>query len=182
MSAVNVINWTEDDVEEWSKREQINEFVYNACVRFEGLDGKSLLALTETDIQHFRMNTKGIRLGDLKHFWIAVRQLQKENHMNLISLGLIENSNSVSASGFISGCYHQPHTTSQAIHLPHHHCSGCSDISTMHDLERISPPLSIDGRASSIKPEVFKAAISLGECNRVREREREKYYFMITFL
>lgn len=151
---VNVLNWTEDDVVSYLKRDQITDTKFLQCIHDEGVDGKSLLALSERDIRDLKLKYSHLRLGDLKHFWIAVRQLQKENHSNLVNLGLVETS----FGGYVS----HPHQHSHAHHH-HHHFSCCSDISGFHDMERISPPLSIDGRATSIKPEIFKTMISLGE-------------------
>lgn len=159
MSTLNVLNWTEDDVIQWLKCEQIDESITMRCIREQRLDGKSLLAVTETDIRDLKIKYKWLRLGDLKHFWIAIRLLQKENHVNLVNLGLVE-SNFVAATS--TGGYSNPSHHSHSSPTLHHHCSCCSDISGMHDMDRISPPLSIDGRATSIQPEIFKTIISLG--------------------
>lgn len=160
MSTLNVVHWTESDVIMWLK--QIDEIVSLSFIREERLDGKSLLALTEDDIRDLKTKYRSLRLGDWKHFWIAVRGLQKENYANLVNLGLIDMS---------SGAVFSPHTHPMNAspqhhhhhHHNHHHCSCCSDISGMHDMERVSPPLSIDGCATSIPPEIFKTMISLGE-------------------
>lgn len=161
---LNVLNWTEDDIIQYLKREQICDIKFLQCVRDECIDGKSSLALSERDIRDLKLKYTYLRLGDLKHFWIAVRQLQKENHTNLVNLGLIESS-------FGYGSHSQSHNHA---HHHHHHFSCCSDISGFHDMERISPPLSIDGRATSIKPEIFKTMISLGKCLSKIARLKEK--------
>lgn len=72
--------------------------------------------------------------------------------------------------------HHHNHNTNQNQHL-HHNTSNnnvgfhihpitstTSDFlhHLHHDIERISPPLSVDGRATSIQPEFFKTMISLG--------------------
>lgn len=152
----NAINWTLSDVEKWCKREQIDDRVSKQLLLGEGVDGKCLLALNETDIRDFKLKYDWLRLGDLKHLWISVRLLQKENHVNLVNLGLIENYGNC----LIGGYANQLSQHHQLSHQ-HHHCSGCSDY--MQDIERSSPPLSIDGRATSIKPEIFKTMISLGK-------------------
>lgn len=159
MSTLNVVHWTESDVIEWLK--QIDEIVSLSFIREERLDGKSLLALTEDDVRDLKTKYLNLRLGDWKHFWIAVRGLQKENYANLVNLGLIE----ISSGGAYGPQTHQMQSSHHHHHHHnHHHCSCCSDISGMHDMERISPPLSIDGCATSIPPEIFKTMISLGEC------------------
>lgn len=152
---LNVVNWTEDDVVQYLKREQISDTKFLQCVHGEGVDGKSLLALSERDVRDLKLKYSELRLGDLKHFWIAVRQLQKENHSNLVNLGIVETS----FGGYTNH-------SQNAHHHHHHHFSCCSEIGGYHDMERISPPLSVDGRATSIKPEIFKTMISLGESRR----------------
>lgn len=157
MGDTNVVNWTEKDVQQWAKREQIDDTILKRCIIGEGLDGKCMLALNESDVRDL-CERHNLRMGHSKHFWIATRLLQRENHTSLVNLGLVENHHQHHQQNVaIGGFHHQSH-----MHHHHHHCSGCSDI-TMHDMERISPPLSIDGRASSIQPEVFKAMISLGK-------------------
>lgn len=163
-NTLNVLNWTEDHVKEYLKGEQITDFKFLKCIHDERVDGKSLLALTERDVHDLKLKYSPLRLGDLKHFWIAVRQLQKENLTNLVNLGLIEPSY---GAGYVSHTngnhanHHQPH------HHMHHQISCCSDINSYHEMERISPPLSVDGRATCIKPEIFKTMISLGESRQL---------------
>lgn len=160
---LNVINWTENDVIKWLERERICDSRFLKYIQDEGVDGKSLLTLNETDIRDLKLKYSSLRLGDLKHFWIIVRQMQKENHANLVNLGLVETTTTFPITGVYN---HQQHSNNSHHHHHsshhHHHCSCCSDISGMHDIERISPPLSIDGRATSIQPEIFKTMISLG--------------------
>lgn len=171
MSTLNVVHWTESDVIKWLR--QIDEIVSLSFIREERLDGKSLLALTEDDIRDLKTKYHSLRLGDWKHFWIAIRGLQKENYANLINLGLVEMNSGTDRGGGNGG--YSPHTnplhSSQQHHHHHHHnhhhCSCCSDFSGIHDMERISPPLSIDGCATSIPPEIFKTMISLGKKNSI---------------
>lgn len=151
MGETNVVNWTEKDVQLWAKREQVDDTILVLCIG-EGMDGRCLLALNESDVRDLGIR-HNLRLGHTKHFWISVRLLQRDNHNSLVNLGLLDNNVSI-------GGFHQHHHHHQS-HI--HHCSDCSDITaTMQDMERVSPPLSIDGRATSIKPEVSKAMISLG--------------------
>lgn len=157
----NVLNWTIDDVIVHLKNDQILacELEFLHLIKDDRIDGKSLLALNETDIRDFKLKYS-LRLGAIKHFWIVVRQLQKQNHTNLVNLGLLETT--TLGTNYVN---QQPqHCHINHSHHHHHHCSYCSDISSYHDMERISPPLSVDGRATSIKPEIFKTMISLGKC------------------
>lgn len=174
MSTLNVVHWTESDVIMWLK--QIDEIVSLSFIREERLDGKSLLALTEDDIRDLKTKYHSLRLGDWKHFWIAIRGLQKENYANLVNLGLMEMSTS---GGAYSSHTHQLNSSHHHHHHHnHHHCSCCSDISGVHDMERISPPLSIDGCATSIPPEIFKTMISLGECSSVAHRATNQLFIL----
>lgn len=175
----NVLNWTVDDVIVHLKNDQIlaceSEFLH--LIIDDRIDGKSLLALNETDIRDFKLKYS-LRLGAIKHFSIVVRQLQKQNHTNLVNLGLLETT--ALGTNYMNQqqhCHinHSHHANNQHHH--HHHCSYCSDISNFHDMERISPPLSVDGRATSIKPEIFKTMISLGKCkksNNLRQNNFDK--------
>lgn len=173
MSTLNVVHWTENDVIIWLK--QIDELATFAFVREERLDGKSLLAVTEDDVRDLKGKYAKMRLGDWKRFWIAVRGLQKENYANLVNLGLIDATsppNGVHQFNSHLPHIHQHHSPQHNHHHHHHHhqqqhnqhCSCCSDFGGLHDLDRISPPLSIDGQATSIPPEIFKTVISMGEC------------------
>lgn len=69
---------------------------------------------------------------------------------------------SISCDGSTTQPSHQQHiygpNNSNNHHHHHHHVTMHG-----HDLERVSPPLSVDGCATSIQPEFFKTFISLGE-------------------
>lgn len=175
---LNVLNWTEDNVFQYLRREQITDPNFLDCIRKEFIDGKSLLALSERDIRDLKLKYSRLRLGDLKHFWIAVRQLQKENHTNLVNLGLVDTT----FGGYISNQQQQQQTHNHGHHHHHHHFSCCSDISGFHDMERISPPLSVDGRATSIKPEIFKTMISLGESHTQYATEFCGFFVVVCFV
>lgn len=152
---LNVLNWSGEDVIAYLRHEITTDTNFTPLISVERIDGKSLLTLNESDIRDLKLKYPELRLGDLKHLWIVVRHLQKENHTNLVNLGLVE----APLAGYVS------HHTLQNHH--HHHFSRSSDISGYHEMERISPPLSVDGRATSIKPEIFKTMISLGESYQV---------------
>lgn len=158
-NTTDVLNWKVDDVINYLKREQIFECDtgFLTSIRDNRIDGKSLLVLTESDIRDFKI-AHSLRLGAIKHFSIVVRQLQRENHTNLINLGIVD---TMLGTNYVSQTHHNH---SHHHHQPHHHhCAYCTDLSGFHDMERISPPLSVDGRATSIKPEIFKTMISLGK-------------------
>lgn len=197
MGDTNVLKWTREHSEKWANRKNLNAVVLK-CIRNEDMDGKCLLALTESDIRDLRDKYMyELKIGDIKRFWLAVRCLQRDNHANLVQLGLVADlpsgNTSFSSGGALSGtpavlgsCV--SHSSSNAmitsaglaqisssasVHPLHYqHSSSCDMVQHLHhpDLERVSPPLSIDGRATSIQPEFFKTTISLG------------YAFLVTWI
>uniref|UniRef100_A0A182K3Y4 Sphingomyelin synthase-like domain-containing protein n=1 Tax=Anopheles christyi TaxID=43041 RepID=A0A182K3Y4_9DIPT len=81
--------------------------------------------------------------------------------------------------------HHHHHPASSLHHHPsQHHASLLSSMGTSYgsvgysysDLERISPPMSIDGCATCIQPEFFKTMISLGKYNE------GGYAFLVTWI
>lgn len=162
----DVTNWSCDDVIKHLKDNHIEDDELLSRLQFEGIDGKAVLALNETDIHDIRQSYSQIRLGVAKRFWIVVRQLQKDNASSLISLGLLEKESSACSTSTSPYNYSHAHSHAHHSHHPHQHFHGpCCflDSSCNPDMERTSPPLSVDGRATSIKPEFFKTMISL--CN-----------------
>lgn len=160
MVDTNVINWSSDQCRDWAKRKHLNEVVLS-CISKEDLDGKCLLTLTESDIRDLRdQYSYDLKISDIKRFWIAVRCLQRDNYGNLAYLGISPES--------MNSNNHQSLTTHQNIACApvyHHQNSNCELVHHInhHDIERVSPPLSIDGRATIIQPEFFKTTISLGK-------------------
>lgn len=132
----SVINWTNIQVADWAKSENLSNAIEELIIG-EDIDGKCILCLEERDIHTFREKySYNLKFGQIKRFWIAVRLLQRD-HQHLVHL-------------FGS------HDSGQHLH----------DIVHLNDIDsnnRISPPLSIDGRATTIQPELFKTFISLGK-------------------
>lgn len=169
MSELNnssVLTWTPEQSVEWCSRKHLSKSIAT-CIMEEDMDGKCLLSLTEMDIRDLRDIYKHkLRISDIKRFLIAVRALQRDNASDLAELGL--------DSGFSASTHHCPSITSSAINsgvhqtsgptLYHHHSMSCESGHHLHhhEYDRVSPPLSVDGRATSIQPEFFKTTISLG--------------------
>ncbi|CAD7082471.1 unnamed protein product [Hermetia illucens] len=159
-----VFDWSKDQVSDWAKAERLGQLVIDCIVR-EDIDGKSLLTLSENDIRDLRDKYNyNLRISDIKRFWIAARTLQKDNQAAIVCLGLAD-------------CPPPPPSTATILgHPPHHHLSSfhvanaATDLLHLNESDRVSPPLSIDGRATSIQPEVFKTVISLG------------YAFLVTWI
>lgn len=161
MVDTSVINWSSDQCAEWAKRKHLNEVV-SSCISKEDLDGKCLLTLTESDIRDLRDHySYDLKISDIKRFWIAVRCLQRDNYGHLIYLGisppdpLVSNNASLTTHQNLACAPVYQHQQSSSCELVHH--------INQHDIERVSPPLSIDGRATIIQPEFFKTTISLGK-------------------
>ncbi|XP_053684231.1 ceramide phosphoethanolamine synthase-like [Sabethes cyaneus] len=157
----SVINWTRENVAEWARKECLNRKIIE-CIVKEDIDGKCLLTLCENDIKSLREKyAYALTLGDMKRFWFSVRLVQKQNITTLAYLGIL------------------PGGGSDALGAPNsHHHSLLSSMGTSYasadinfsEIERISPPMSIDGRATCIQPEFFKTMISLG------------YAFLVTWI
>lgn len=148
-AAAGVMDWSTERVVEWAHREKLSQQSV-LCIRNQDIDGKSLLALSENDIRDFRDKCHlCMTIGDIKRFWIAVRTLQKENAPSVACLGLNETLSHGTSSTFPLvgqlGSYHP----------------GTAELMHFHDIDRVTPPLSVDGRATNVPPEVFKTVISL---------------------
>lgn len=171
---LSVIQWTRENVAEWARKECLNRKIIE-CIVKEDIDGKCLLTLCENDIKSLREKyAYGLTLGDMKRFWFSVRLVQKQNLTTLAYLGMLPTTNGgdgLVGSGAVGHHHHHHH------HQQHHH-SLLSSLGTSYasgdinfsEIERISPPMSIDGRATCIQPEFFKTMISLG------------YAFLVTWI
>ncbi|XP_050074058.1 ceramide phosphoethanolamine synthase-like [Anopheles maculipalpis] len=198
-NALSVLSWTSEHVSEWARKEGLSRRIIEWIAR-EDVDGRCLLAITEQDVhdlpQHCAMQ---LRFGDIKRFWFATRLLQRQHLTTTGPLGLAGlwapeysmNGNDMPSAGHHplhphhhpqqhhpAGTHGTPHHPSSSLHHHPHHASLLSSMGTSYgsvgysysDLERISPPMSIDGCATCIQPEFFKTMISLG------------YAFLVTWI
>lgn len=156
----SVLEWPTEKVIDWARQENLSEIIIN-CLKYEEIDGSTLLALTENDIRDLRYKLNyDLKFGDIKSFWLAIRTIQKENstqYNSLVCLGIfneVQQNQQQSQQNYLG---QQLTTTSDLLHLNENN-------------ERISPPLSVDGRATSIPPEFFKTFISVG------------YSFLVTWI
>lgn len=149
MDNLNIIDWSVSNVTEWARSENLNDIILN-CIECEQINGKCILLLNEYDLHELREKCKNcnLKLGHTKLFWLSIRNLQRINSDSLIYLGL-QNSENVSIG--LAG-----------VGGPNYHHPSSSDVVNYSEIDRISPPISIDGRATSIQPEFFKTMISLG--------------------
>jgi hypothetical protein len=146
--SVSVIQWTGKEVSEWAEEQHFSlNLVY--CLKNEGFDGRILLTLNENDLRELRDKYNyDLKLADIKRLWLAIRSIQKDNHASLVYLGIVPANESTA---------HHHH------HMPSTNSSHYGNASEIHEFGRISPAMSIDGRATFIQPEFFKTMISLGE-------------------
>lgn len=166
-----VLTWSREQCVEWCLRKHLSKAIAT-CIMEEDLDGKCLLALTELDIRDMR-DKYGykLRISDIKRFLIAVRILQRDNVSDLAELGLDSGFSSTTTQSITSSAINSTVMPSTCNHgsgstLFHHHSMSCESGHHHlhhHEFDRVSPPLSVDGRATSIQPEFFKTTISLGK-------------------
>lgn len=170
----------------WAENQGLDYNVIN-CLVTEHIDGSDLLELTENDIRDFRYHLLySLTMSDMKKLWAAVRKLQNKNSAlphNFIQRNTIEFAD---CFPFNRQYIHQQCGTSSCYNLSACSCnverngvgSSCyySDVCspsvppTLHgsaDDDNMSPPMSVDGRATNIPPELFKTAISLGKSRHI---------------
>lgn len=170
-----IVNWTQNHVIDWAKTEKLCDDIIK-CIECEHLNGISLLTINEFDLHELRVRCSGkcrlLKLGPIKTFWLSIKNLQKENQESLNYLGIkcLNNSNYefYNASKIYGGIPSTVGHTTTTHH--HHHHPLLSDYYSASDTDRISPPISIGERVTSIQPEFFKTMISLG------------YAFLVTWI
>uniref|UniRef100_A0A182NMI2 SAM domain-containing protein n=1 Tax=Anopheles dirus TaxID=7168 RepID=A0A182NMI2_9DIPT len=185
-----VLSWTCENVSDWARKEGLSRRIIEWIAR-EDVDGRCLLAITEQDVHDLPQHCASkLRFGDIKRFWFATRLLQRQHlatvgggHLGLAGLWTpdyslnghdIPGHHPLHHPGPGGPPHHHPaaaslHHHQQHHHQQHHQASLLSSMGTSYgsvgysysDLERISPPMSIDGCATCIQPEFFKTMISL---------------------
>lgn len=144
-----VLLWSVDEVASWARLEKLSSVVID-CIFEEQIDGCCLVHLTENDIRDFRYKLQyAFKFSDIKKLSLATKKL-------------INNSASNNSGAATTCPCHYPQQTSYG------NCIHSGDHLMMHlnvnDYDnRSSPPLSINGRATSVPPELFKTAVSLGK-------------------
>ncbi|XP_055841167.1 ceramide phosphoethanolamine synthase [Episyrphus balteatus] len=183
MNNVAVQEWSKEQVVVWARDEENLSAFVTACLDSEEIDGRTLLALTENDIRDLRYKLNyPLKFSDIKKLWISVRNLQRNNIYLIKFLGGGVDDVRLMDGGthpLTHGIGHNRNTFCGGSAHPHHCAAagsstyGSFDGSHNHQLndsDRISPPLSVDGRATNIPPEFFKTAMSLG------------YSFLVTWI
>ncbi|CAH1994527.1 unnamed protein product [Acanthoscelides obtectus] len=131
----NVLSWTTEDVRAHLEKECFEWSTVKVLCDENRLDGKCLLVLNELDFTTDPLSSLNLR--DRKSLYVLCKLLQRENQSVLVELGIVDNhANSI----FTHGHYSK---------LDSEYCES----------ERISPPVSDDGRPK-YPPEKTKALIS----------------------
>lgn len=148
-SQLNIDKWDDKRVEKFLRNTcQCSDEIVQIFLK-EKIDGTALLALNEHDLRALRTEYRyeSLRLGDIKRIWTAVRELKKStgHHQQ-------QHGNYVDSLGYLHHVHHS--------HPLLHHDSSLQTSDGLSD--RITPPCSIDGRATC-KPDIWKTVVSLGE-------------------
>ncbi|KAJ8960784.1 hypothetical protein NQ318_020078 [Aromia moschata] len=135
-STASLMDWSCEDVRSCLKREGFQDGTIQVLCDENKLDGKCLLVLNEGDFSIEPLSK--LTLKDRKTLYLLSKTLQRENQNTLLELGLLENHNN-------------------SIYTSHTHYSKLE--SEYCESERISPPISEDGRPR-YPPEKTKALLS----------------------
>ncbi|KAJ8920876.1 hypothetical protein NQ315_015669 [Exocentrus adspersus] len=139
-TAFSVMEWSSEDVKSCLKKEGVEDDTIRILCDENKLDGKCLLMLNENDFALDPISR--LTLRDRKKLYFVSKTVQRENQNILIDLGLLENP---------SGSIYSPQ--------PQYNKLETRLESEYGDSERISPPISEDGRPR-YPPEKTKAFLS----------------------
>lgn len=143
MMSESVVSWSEKDVIYWLHQQELAELLPTFSAH--QIDGKTLLCLNDYDFRSSPLSD--LKLSTRKKLQLSVKCLQRENHASLIALGIVEsNCIGINSMGLSYDSHRLSHEESESY----------------VDSERISPPISIDGRSTELKPEIWKAGLSIG--------------------
>lgn len=145
----DIKNYTNKDVIELLVEEKVSSVVIEIC-KFHDIDGQCLLCLEDRDFYEHPFDK--LKLGDKKRFILFVKKIQKCNRNAMCELGLCDESE-VHPSANINFLGTNLSNLGYNIHN-----------SANHDFGYTSPDISFstDVRASKLKSEIWKTAISLG--------------------
>ncbi|XP_065164684.1 ceramide phosphoethanolamine synthase isoform X1 [Atheta coriaria] len=136
-----VIEWTHEDVFQWLEQLELSE-CSRKDLQSQRLDGRCLLAINDADFRLSPVDQLG--LADRKRLYLAVKSLQRDNLSAMVQLGL-------------APCENKFHPV--AVHAVSYGGAMKTD-SEYCESERVSPPVSEDGRVTRLKPEMGKAFLS----------------------
>lgn len=154
-----VLLWSVDEVASWAEKEKLSSVIVE-CIQQEQIDGCCLIHLSENDIRDFRYKLQyPFKFSDIKKLSLATKKLINST----TSTTTTAPSSSTSAAAHVCPCHHYPQTSyGNCIH------SGDLMMHLSNDYDnRSSPPLSVNGRATTVPPEFFKTAVSLGKFSKL---------------
>lgn len=182
-----VVNWTISDCLIWTEKwvDDVNDdtIAIRRFIANQRIDGKALLLITSRDLERADYD---LTLGAQKRLLLAIRELQRENYASLVYLGFVVDTTTGNHHHSQQQHQHHNHHHPASIldhnhnHLQHHpllspyqsqllnsssvgnNGGGSGGSGTGSAGGDVSPPSSVDGRSTSIQPEVFKTFISLG--------------------
>lgn len=153
-----VTKWSEDDVDKWLNQVSQKIYIDHSTMLIEvfaGLNGKELLAVTEAEI-HSQLNNK-VSFVTIKKFIVALQEL-KNNEKEAERLGHAEDSTHCS-------CIEDRKDQCRRRRSRQHHSHSHQHVQEpQSDGVRHSDPelrARLEGTASTLKPEVWKAFLSL---------------------
>ncbi|KAJ8970869.1 hypothetical protein NQ314_000994 [Rhamnusium bicolor] len=134
--SLSIIDWSNQDIKSCLKKEGFEENTIKVLCDENKLDGKCLLVLNENDFSIEPLSK--LTLKDRKCLYLLCKNLQRENQNTLMELGVLEN---------------------HSANLYSSHPNYSKLESEYCDSERISPPISEDGKPR-YPPEKTKAFLS----------------------
>ncbi|KAK9503313.1 hypothetical protein O3M35_011912 [Rhynocoris fuscipes] len=159
-STEQVLKWNPDKVAEWLIEKGFSKY----CVMFKDhkIDGKALLLISETDLKTPPLNIN--ILGDVKRLSLEIRQLKVECQQVLIDQGYHPETLLYLSKGLQNYLTH-----GTAFHLNHKYedCFMNYRYQSLDEHEFLHPQSSRsseDGRATNLRPELWKAFIALAYC------------------
>ncbi len=158
----NILDW---DVEKTVKFFEAQEFYFPEVIKNlinkERIDGKTLLLLSEKDLEELKTKY-GIILGDIKKITLIVHNFQSINRNCLIYLGLIDNKANNVINSLVNQSALQNYDANNIV---------TEKNRQQFTFGRISPSDSEQSSETklSIQPEFFKTVVSLGEWKKAKK-------------
>nr|API61863.1 Sphingomyelin synthase-related 1 [Locusta migratoria] len=170
MAPDTVLEWTVDNVAKWLESHNHKETIVEKFIEHE-IDGRALLLLTEEDIRHEIFQQCPQRVGIVKKLMSDIRRLQVQNQQAIIALGYDPAVfHHFSCTGFLPHQLCLPRVEGNGDSLLYLYGGNTPVEQQQPYSANHSPPLSEDGRATQLQPEIWKALISLG------------YLFVVTWI
>lgn len=154
--ASDIINWSNKEVFDLLKKENISSTIKEIC-RTQDIDGQCLLSFMDRDFYECPFHK--LKLGERKRFILLVKKLQKYNRSAMYELGLCDEQQLNNPSTNINFLGTNLSHLSYNLHnkLPSEKYTSARTEPTL--VASYTP----DAKASRLKPEIWKTAIALGD-------------------